>query len=386
MHLDEEGGNFLGDEAARQQVMHDRLDVRALKAEDYVCAWGDFQRDYFRSLKPACSKNIRSTGHPKFDLLKPAYRDFYAEEASALKTRFGEFILFNMNFSLSNNPLGVADTFSLRSGFYVDAAGRRSEYLGSWSQQMQIVGSMMELIDKISLEFPKISIVIRPHPSEGSNLYTSAFCGRKNIHVIQEGSVPAWILASRVVIHNGCTTGIEAHFGGSEIITYSTSPSEKFDFTLANMVAPVCRDEESVLRRLRKIFSSPRESVPKADNSLFLREGGRNFFNITGDSYAEVVKIFEELQSSMAETAHSYNPSSYVIAETLYRINQFAKLFVRPFFKKKQRQYEYLTGKSIFGGFESSEVQLKAARVGKILGKKFRTEVRSRELIIIEAD
>lgn len=56
-------------------------------------------------------------------------------------------------------------------------------------------------------------VIVRPHPSENIEIwkkYTKNYS--KKIKIIRSGNVLSWILAAKLLIHNGCTTAIEALF------------------------------------------------------------------------------------------------------------------------------------------------------------------------------
>ena len=76
-----------------------------------------------------------------------------------------------------------------------------------------------ELIQKFSEKFPP-NIVIRPHPEEDRVFYEKNFGNNRNIHVAYEGSVIPWLLATDLLIHPDCTTGIESLFLGRKSISF----------------------------------------------------------------------------------------------------------------------------------------------------------------------
>ena len=61
------------------------------------------------------------------------------------------------------------------------------------------------------MNFSETNFVVRPHPSDDRQTFVNAFEGLKNVHVISEGSVIPWLIASKFVIHNECTTAIESY-------------------------------------------------------------------------------------------------------------------------------------------------------------------------------
>ena len=42
-----------------------------------------------------------------------------------------------------------------------------------------------------------------------------------NVHVIRQDSITTWVKNSFAVMHNGCTTAIEATISGKPVLTYS---------------------------------------------------------------------------------------------------------------------------------------------------------------------
>src|SRR3989338_4352340 len=61
--LDEEGAFFGGDGTALKNALLRKLNPTCLSEEDYVCAWGDFQKDFYQSLRPSCTGHVYTTGH-----------------------------------------------------------------------------------------------------------------------------------------------------------------------------------------------------------------------------------------------------------------------------------------------------------------------------------
>jgi surface carbohydrate biosynthesis protein len=117
VHLAEEGGVFMGNESDWTWDLDDQLHPHFLAPEDYVCTWGDFQRDYYRTKDAANPGNIRTTGHPRFDVYKSSLRRFYEDEANALRAKYGNFVILCSNFGLANDPEGHFNTFSQQLGY-----------------------------------------------------------------------------------------------------------------------------------------------------------------------------------------------------------------------------------------------------------------------------
>ena len=219
VHLDEEGGVLFGrgrDDWRRELLL--RFDPTALAADDAMCVWGPFQQDVYRSVHPKC--DVLATGHPRFDLCAPAFRAFYEPEVAECQRRFGRYVLVNTSFARANHHQGMKQAFSRREHYFVDDVAARLRAVGIWSLQSHGLVDFVELVHRLAAANGERNIIVRKHPSESAELYETVFAGVHNIHVVHEGPVASWIVASQATIFDSCTTGIEAWCLGGNPISY----------------------------------------------------------------------------------------------------------------------------------------------------------------------
>jgi len=84
----------------------------------------------------------------------------------------------------------------------------------------------------------------------------AANCSR--VKVINEGNVIPWLLASKALVHNSCTTGIEAFILGVPAITYMASRDEYYDegyYRLPNKLSHQCFSFDELQTTLGKILA-----------------------------------------------------------------------------------------------------------------------------------
>jgi surface carbohydrate biosynthesis protein len=380
IHLDEEGGNYFGDAQVRKNELSFRLDPRVLAPEDRVCTWGDFQRDHYLSLSPMCARNIQTTGHPKFDLLKAKHRAYFGDEAARLRARFGEFILVNTNLTAVNNPLGYEDSFSATFNYDPADPVKRRNFIGYWASVSRILGAMLSAVNACVDAYPGATIVIRPHPAEDFGFYKRVFAGVPGVHVLHEGTVSPWLLACKALVHNGCTTAIEAYFAGTPVISYALLEDKRYDFGLANMVGTVARTQEEVVAAVGAALAGKQNP----DQSSFEAEAGQLFDNIRGDSYAKLLSVVEQVERELEPVECSYERARHEAAEARYRAVQLAKGMVRPFFPAKQKHFEFTHNAGNFSWFKKEDVRARFDRAQKSLGVSVRHRVLSPELIVVE--
>ena len=86
-------------------------------------------------------------------------------------------------------------------------------YLKAYKSKETRYNEFLKMVDHLS-QMSSLDnaphIIVRPHYAEDFGAWHDALNGMKNITVINEGSISAWLLASEGLLHSGCTTAFEA--------------------------------------------------------------------------------------------------------------------------------------------------------------------------------
>jgi hypothetical protein len=150
-------------------------------------------------------------------MLRPELHSFYADQVDKIRERYGEFILVNTNFNHVNAFFPAQNLFrpNKHSGekpqFGKAGVGMTREFAEALHDHKQrIFEAFQRLIPTLARTFPRFSIVVRPHPTEAQDVYRRIAEDHDRIHVTNEGNVVSWLLAAKALVHNGCTTGVEA--------------------------------------------------------------------------------------------------------------------------------------------------------------------------------
>lgn len=382
IHLDEEGGVYDGDEEKwRWWLLKMQFDPRCLEADDYVCTWGTFQRDFYRSLDPKCARNIIATGHPRFDLYKPAYRAFFDDDKRRIQERFQEFILVNTNLGYVNNCLGLEDSFSSRVGYDPAKPDKRLNCVERYAAEGTMLLSFVKLIHRLSVEFPGVNIVLRPHPSENIAYYRTVFRGVPNVHVVREGPVGAWLLACKLLIHDGCTTGIEAFLADTSIINYKSALHTKYELFLPNIFGVKCFTEEEVMLKVNAMLKAEKGVPPQAE---FTDDAYALMANFRSDSFKLLLEAMNQAESGQADVPQLCHTARVRTEEVVRTMTAAAKSLVRPFFPARHRRYQALG--SHFGRFDRGTIRRKLSIIEKIVGRRVTPVFYSNALFSLELE
>src|SRR5690606_30231129 len=122
-----------------------------------------------------------------------------------------DFILINSNFGSCNHFSG-GDAYlkSLHDKKIITTEQEKDYFERYFSYRRLVMDEILAVLPTLRSAFPQARIVIRPHPSENAETWKRHAGHLENVHVIHEGSAIPWLLAAGAIIHNFCTTSLEA--------------------------------------------------------------------------------------------------------------------------------------------------------------------------------
>lgn len=236
-----------------QTYLAARVARPAFQATTALMAWGPDNAEAWRESPHYTGTPIYETGNARVDMMRPELRPFFAADVEALKQRFGRFILINTNFGSLNHFF--PNLTSMKAPERPDVPPEGADWATRLAyHRYSIFWAFQKLIPVLAARHPNTTIVVRPHPSENHETWRRAAQGAPNVQVLHEGNVISWLLASQTVIHNGCTTGIEAYILGGRPIAYRPAVSDTYDLTLPNSLSHEVFDEASLLAAVDAIL------------------------------------------------------------------------------------------------------------------------------------
>jgi surface carbohydrate biosynthesis protein len=230
--LDEEGLVLTNEQDYEPQVRPEAFTI-----SPFAFAWGARQKE--RMLRFGRGRiapdQIRVTGNPRFDLLRPEYCGLFREDAEQIRERYGRLVLINSNFTLCNPHPDYGDMMVfLRRMRRITSEAEEVYYRNMLDYKLCLFNRYVDMIRDLAAAYPRTTMVIRPHPSEDIRTWKSRLAGLPNAVCIFEGSANAWIHACACLIHSGCTTGIEAWILRKPVIRYNQEPHSRYEPELPN--------------------------------------------------------------------------------------------------------------------------------------------------------
>jgi surface carbohydrate biosynthesis protein len=260
-----------------------RLSPLAIRYVSGLFAWGPDNASLwegYAGLPPTTPIHI--TGNPRADLLRPESRSFYRPEVEGIRERFGDFILVNTNFNHVNAFYPSMNLFrppkrpGRRAKFGRAARGMTLEYAkGLRDHKQAVLEDFKRTIPLLEREFPQCNIVVRPHPTENQDTYRQIAAQCSRVQVTNEGNVVPWLLATKAVVHNGCTTGLEAYVLGVPAVSYRATVNDTYDYgfyRVPNLLSHQCFDQDHLRSTLSEILAGRLGPADGDDRKALLRD------------------------------------------------------------------------------------------------------------------
>ncbi len=360
-----------------------RLSPLTMKYLSHLFAWGEDNAELWRQYPelPA-GLPIHITGNPRNDMLRPEMRAFYEREVEEIRNLYGEFILVNTNFNHVNSFSPVQNLFQPvkklgeEAVFGKAARGMTREYAeGFRDHKTAIFEDFQRLIPALEKAFPEHTIIVRPHPTESQDIYNRVAAQCERVRVTNEGNVVPWLIATRALIHNGCTTGVEAFVVGVSAISYRATVNDFYDhgfYRLPNLLSHQCFDFEELSVTLGKILAGDltaangEERKALIEHHLAAREG-----SLACERIIEVLEAIMEDRPELPKPALPDRFGGWWIANGR-RLMKRAKAYLpSPHNRPKFQRHRY-------PGISLGELHDRIRRFQKLLG--YEDELRVQQL------
>jgi surface carbohydrate biosynthesis protein len=247
--------------ASVDSYLHHKVAEPTFRQAKALLAWGERNAELWREYEGYDGAPIFVTGNARIDLLRPELRPLFQSAADELREKHGKFVLINTNFSRLNHyfPGQSRQRHALESGPPVHGVdlGR-----GLAAHKAELYEYFIEMVPALARACPEHTIIVRPHPSERQETWNDVARDAPNVRVIHEGNVVPWLIASEVMLHNGCQTAVESYLLGEPAVSYQPVTSENFDLQLPNLLSHRSFDLPDLIATVRAQLSGEWQDDP----------------------------------------------------------------------------------------------------------------------------
>jgi surface carbohydrate biosynthesis protein len=334
-----------------------RLEPDALDVPELLFSWGRSNTRVWKKHPFYKGTKIVESGNPRIDLLRPELRTLYRNKVDELRTKHGQFVLFNTNFSFVNHfkaggrPPKVSQN-SLDAGAFLAFRREVDRHKARLLQEFKV------LVPRLAAGIAPFKLIIRPHPSENQAMWREVAAAATNVAVLQEGPVAPWLMAASCLVHNGCTSAVEAAVLNLPTFAFCPVEDERYDFVLPNSLSEKFKSSEALVERIKKAFVEARPpDGTKVTSSEVLSD---NISALDGPFSSErIVAALADVQQSSAGAAQ-------LVMSQLARLKLATRLIKRLMDSESRT---YANQKAMESNFTPERISAQAAEFGKVLGR-----------------
>ena len=255
-----------------------RLSSETFRYIDLLFAWGESNAATFMQYPGYRNQPIHVFGNPRVDILRPELRNYFLPEVNDIQDRHGNYILINTNFGQVNHFIQAQGLKEAARDKKHDSVANNSYMQNRFSHKQKLFTYFQSMILELCNTFKDVNFVLRPHPSENVEFWNSHLKSVKNAQVSNVGNVVPWILGSKALISNGCTTSIEATILGIPTLGYYPISNLEVDDVLPKALCDVSLSTKQLTEKIDNILSGIYKTNRKSEIIL-----GQHIANLEGE-------------------------------------------------------------------------------------------------------
>ena len=288
--IDEEGGFLVNNQ---NDFVKRRFSEKTVDQASAVFGWGRdieiLKNNYSRS-----SSKMHKTGSPRIDLSKPFFKDYWLKPKGMPEKPF---LLVSSNFNCTSDIPFYEALNRLRISGYLE---RNPEIFKiefeRMSEEFILLYAFIDAIKKLAYNNNDYDIVLRPHTREPLEAWKVFLKGVPNVHVIKEDTIMPWIKNAFALLHNSCSTAVEAAVAGTPVISYAPFKRKYLQRDFANKLGHYVETYEDLLKNTKLLFKNNQykyneQTVDKSYEAL----SERIFIDKNEHSADKIIRVWESL-------------------------------------------------------------------------------------------
>ena len=222
------------------------INERSVLSTTTIYAWTEREKELLvnsvsDSLKDRLREKVCVCGNTRIELLGRIGKTYYQNSENNLKELFGDFILISDNFG-GIEMYGTKGQYDPRRDLE-QRCGKEEvkRIMNSINDKIEISkksrSKFCQVVNQLIVEYPHITFVLRPHPIADPDYWHKNIVKRRNVYIIYKDSIQPWINGSMMVIHAGCTVGVEAELSKNICIDISDVYKDQRKLGLSSQIA-----------------------------------------------------------------------------------------------------------------------------------------------------
>ena len=374
--IDEEGNlNDYGYEGFAKT----RYSDQTLEQSTAVFGWGTDDVETLNKIYSSQSHKIYKTGSPRADLWKSMFIDYWNTPLSIPKKPF---LLISCNTGYANNIKTFGEWVKLENeiGRYDSYPEQLRLLIGRASEDFKKILAYIDAIKYLSKNNNGYDIVLRPHPSEDIEAWKILLKDIPNVHVLRDGPINAWVNSSFAIMHNCCTTAIEATVSKKPVVTYIPF-SQQYSPQLANELGYRVESLEELSLKVNDIFKS--RQTDEIDKKMKIPDVISKKIYFDDELAAEkIIKIWENIAKDKLSRPSNLKKLRWLLKQSM--LKKIAKKVLKNFLPIK---YNSVNKNPKFSKLDEKDISERIKKFQQILGldKKLECKFLSEKTIYIKS-
>jgi surface carbohydrate biosynthesis protein len=358
-----------------QWYFRNRMSGEAASRVDAIIAWGAQSAADLARAWPDIHVPVLPLGNPRLDILCQPFRQIYEPMARRLRQRLGPYLLLNTNFDLVNHVDGTDWMLkNLRRRRWHDAA-TDLPVLERWgSHRRAMFVAFLSGIPMLQAALWETTIVIRPHPSENPEPWRILAAALPRVVVAEpRGAVAPWILGAVAVLHNSCTTAVDAFVLGCPAIAILAAERE-MESPLPNGLSRCA----GTWREAADLVHSAARGDPWVTEAQDRLAAAHMTLNVEDMSCAHIADLARDLG---AENRTGTLAPPIALAGPL--LLERARPYARPLLRPTRRRL--VDGRVRFDGLSAGEIEAPLQAIGSVMNRAFGIAPYARDAFVVSA-
>ena len=314
--IDEEGGLIMNTYDGHARRRYSELTIEQSSA---IFGWGPHDVEFLKQFYSKHSAKIHKTGSPRADLWKSVFSDYWGVPKRVPKKPF-LLVASNMSYANYNKPFHDIIKSNRKSGYYDRDPKMFLNNFGRAAEDYRKTAAFIEAVEHLGEHNNGYDIVFRPHQNENIDSWKVYLEGIPNVHVIREGSITAWVNNAFAIMHNSCTTALEATVSQKPLVTYIPFEQEH-GYELPNGLGYRVTSKDELLNKVNGLFDNIKSSDQNNLDTPIPEQVSKKIYIDNSELAAEkIIKVWERLASDNKVSSKS---SNFMLFKCLLKFMKF---------------------------------------------------------------
>lgn len=334
-----------------------RYSDKTINQASAVFTWGPEDYKTLKKYYPSHAHKIYMTGSPRVDLWHPNFSSYWQKKS---KKSNKPYLLIPSNF-VGLAFLSFHERIKIRkmSGYFEREPELLRNRLEREGEQFRLLSEFIEAIKYLALKNKKFNIILRPHPVENVETWKILLDNIQNVSVIRDDGVSTWIKHAFAIMHNGCTTALEASFFKKPIVTFMPF-KQNHQRKLANDLGHKVTSVNELSKKIHRIYlASKKKNKQKILNEPLPKILRKKIFVDKKETAAiKMLKVWESIDNNNLS-----KPNNWFLYKLSLQISQLNA--IKGLIRKNTRNIK-------FPPFDEEQIMIKVSNLRRILGIKGR--------------